>query len=139
MTASIDSFLGEWSAVERAGDAGKLDLLPIEDFDGIGPVGFLVPKAEWLTRHQQGLSYESFGLDETTVRAHGDDHHRPPHPARYRLLQPHPRSCPSHLRPCPPRGAMAPGQRSHELHRRHPRRTTHPGTGSRPQPEAGAT
>jgi hypothetical protein len=42
------------------------------------------------------------------------------------LLQPHPRSRPSHLRPCPPRGAVAPGQRSHELHRRHPRRTTHP-------------
>ena len=72
MTASIRSFLGEWSAAERAGDAGKLDSLPTEDFAGIGPVGFLLPQAEWLTRHQQGLSYESFGRGQTTVRARGD-------------------------------------------------------------------
>ena len=72
MTASIRSFLGEWTAAERAGDAGKLDSLPTEDFAGIGPVGFLLPQAEWLTRHQQGLSYESFGPGQNTVRARGD-------------------------------------------------------------------
>ena len=72
MTASIHSFLGEWSAAEHAEDAGKLDWLPTEDFAGIGPVGFLLSKAEWLTRHQQGLSYESFGPGRTTVRARGD-------------------------------------------------------------------
>ena len=32
----------------------------------------LYPKAEWLTRHQQGLSYESFGPGQNTVRARGD-------------------------------------------------------------------
>jgi ketosteroid isomerase-like protein len=72
MAGSIDSFLGEWSAAERAGDTVKLDSLLTEDFVGIGPVGFSLPKTEWLARHQQGLSYESFGLDETTVRIHGD-------------------------------------------------------------------
>jgi hypothetical protein len=70
MTGSIDSFLGGWSAAERAGDTGKLDSLLTEDFVGIGRMGFSLPKAEWLARDQQGLSYESFGLGETTVRAH---------------------------------------------------------------------
>jgi hypothetical protein len=127
MTASIDSFLGEWSAAEYAGDAGKLDSLLTEEFADIGPMGFLLPKAEWLARHQQGLSYESFGLGVTTARADGDATTISvgPHPTGYRLLQPHPRNGPSHLRPCPPRGAVAPGQRSHELHRRHPKCTTH--------------
>jgi hypothetical protein len=55
MTASIHSFLDEWSVAERAGDAGKLDSLLTEDIAGIGPVGFLLPKAEWLAHHQQGL------------------------------------------------------------------------------------
>ncbi len=72
MTDSTDSFLAEWSAAERAGDASMLDSLLTEDFIGIGPVGFALPKAEWLARHQQGLSYQSFGLDETAVRTHGD-------------------------------------------------------------------
>jgi ketosteroid isomerase-like protein len=32
----------------------------------------MLPKADWLARHHQGLSYESFGLDEANVRTHGD-------------------------------------------------------------------
>jgi ketosteroid isomerase-like protein len=51
---------------------GKLDLLLTVDFVGIGPVGFSLPKAEWLARHHPGLSYKSFGLDEADVRTYGD-------------------------------------------------------------------
>src|SRR5262245_17089028 len=100
MTGSIDSFFGEWSAAERAGDTGQLDSPLTEDFGGIGPVGFSLPKAEWLARHQQGLSYESFGPGETTVRIYGDAAI-----VTARLTQrgaafggPRPRSRPSHLR-----------------------------------------
>ena len=72
MTNSINSFLAEWSAAEQAGDTGTLDSLLTEDFIGIGPVGFSLPKAEWLARHHQGLSYDSFGLEQTSVRTRGD-------------------------------------------------------------------
>jgi Domain of unknown function (DUF4440) len=128
MTGSIDSFLGEWSAAERAGDTGNPCSLLAEDFVGIRPVGFSLSTAERLARHQQGARYESFGLGETTVRAHGDAAiGTARHTRRGAAMgSPRPRSRPSHLRPRPPRGAVAPGQRSHEPHRQHPRCTIHP-------------
>ena len=72
MTPSIDSFLAEWSAAERDGDTDKLEELLSDDFIGIGPLGFSLPKAEWLGRHRQGLAYEAFELAETSLRTYGE-------------------------------------------------------------------
>jgi ketosteroid isomerase-like protein len=70
---TIDSFLDEWTRAERAGDTSALAALLTEDFTGVGPLGFVLPKAAWLARHQQGaLSYQSFGLDQTQSRVYGD-------------------------------------------------------------------
>ena len=71
MTGSIDSFVGEWRAAESAGDTGKLDSLLAEDSAGVRRLGFSRHKAERLARQQQGLSYDSFGLGETTFSARG--------------------------------------------------------------------
>ena len=68
----IDSFLSEWSTAERNGDAAALEALLTDDFLGVGPLGFTLPKPAWLTRHQQGLAYETFGLEEVQTRVHGD-------------------------------------------------------------------
>jgi ketosteroid isomerase-like protein len=70
---TIDSFLDEWTSAERAGDTSALAALLTDDFTGVGPLGFVLPKAAWLARHQQGaLSYQAFGFDQTQSRVHGD-------------------------------------------------------------------
>jgi hypothetical protein len=57
MTDSITSFLAEWAGAERGGDTGTLDALLTEDFAGIGPLGFSLPKPQWLARYRQLVSY----------------------------------------------------------------------------------
>ena len=83
----IDSFLDEWTSAERAGDTSALAALLTDDFTGVGPLGFVLPKAAWLARHQQGtLSYQAFRFDENPVpgpRRHGRDHW--PQPRQVRL------------------------------------------------------
>jgi ketosteroid isomerase-like protein len=72
MTRHLDGFLSDWAGAERAGDAERLALLLADDFCGIGPLGFVLPRSEWLDRHRQGLAYEAFDLDEIQVHCYGD-------------------------------------------------------------------
>jgi ketosteroid isomerase-like protein len=72
MTETINALLDQWVAAEQAGDTKTLDLLLAQDFDGIGPLGFSLPKPEWLARHHQGLHYDAFDLAGTRVRTYGD-------------------------------------------------------------------
>ncbi|MGH2718311.1 MAG: nuclear transport factor 2 family protein [Actinomycetota bacterium] len=69
---TIEAFLDQWSAAERSGDPAALDVLLADDFAGIGPLGFVLPKPAWLIRQAQGLHYQAFALEETSVRRHGD-------------------------------------------------------------------
>ena len=62
--SEVDELLAEWSAAERVGDAAALDKLLADDFVGVGPLGFTLSKREWLARHDGGLRYETFGLEE---------------------------------------------------------------------------
>jgi ketosteroid isomerase-like protein len=72
MMSSHDAFLDAWAAAERDGDAAATDRLLTDDFVGIGPVGFVLDKAAWLRRHDDGLSYDSLGLDEIASRFYGE-------------------------------------------------------------------
>jgi ketosteroid isomerase-like protein len=39
----------------------------------VGPLGFTLPKAAWLARHEDGdLTYDSYDLDEVQMRVHGN-------------------------------------------------------------------
>ena len=50
-----------------------LDSLLTDDFAGVGPLGFVLPKAAWVGRHQSGdLVYETFDVDEVATHPHGD-------------------------------------------------------------------
>jgi hypothetical protein len=70
---TIDSFLTEWAAAELAGDSGKLEALLASDFAAVGPLGFILPREDWLARHRQGnLIYQVFDLDEIQTRQLGE-------------------------------------------------------------------
>jgi ketosteroid isomerase-like protein len=72
MADSIDAFLGRWSAAVQAADTGQLGTLLTDDFAGVGPLGFILPRQAWLARHRSGdLRYESFGLAEVQTRVYG--------------------------------------------------------------------
>ena len=62
-----------WANAELRGDSAFLERTLADDFIGIGPLGFMLTKQEWLARHQAGdLKYESFSLDEVKVRVYND-------------------------------------------------------------------
>ena len=73
MADSIQAFLDEWSAAERAGDTERLDAMLTDDFIAVGPLGFVLPKQAWMARHRPGeLTYDRFGLAEVQARVHGE-------------------------------------------------------------------
>jgi ketosteroid isomerase-like protein len=70
--SDIDTLLQRWAEAERSGDPTVLGPLLTDDFLGVGPLGFVLPKQAWLARRDQGLTYDSFELDEVRARHHGD-------------------------------------------------------------------
>ena len=63
-----------WANAELHGDTTSIERTLADDFIGIGPLGFMLTKQEWLARHVAGdLKYESFTLDEVKVRAYNND------------------------------------------------------------------
>jgi hypothetical protein len=72
MTEQIDEFLTAWTAAEQAGDTQALEQMLLADFYGVGPLGFILPRAAWLARHRPGgLAYEAFGLVDVQTRVLG--------------------------------------------------------------------
>jgi len=62
-----------WVATEASGDAAAIDKLLTDDFTGVGPLGFVLTRDEWLDRHASGaLRYSALRLAEPWVRADGD-------------------------------------------------------------------
>lgn len=62
-----------WATAELHGDTAFLEWTLADDFIGVGPLGFMLTKHEWLARHQSGdLTYDSLALDEVTVRVYDE-------------------------------------------------------------------
>ncbi len=60
-----------WLTAELRGDTAFLERTLADDFIGIGPLGFMLSKQEWIARHRSGdLQYESFNMDEVKVRVY---------------------------------------------------------------------
>jgi ketosteroid isomerase-like protein len=65
-------FVEEWAVAEQRGDAAFLEGALTDDFVGVGPLGFMLNKQQWLGRFAGGLSYESFALEGVDVRLYGE-------------------------------------------------------------------
>jgi len=72
MSDHIHAFLSQWTNAERAGEAETLATLLTDDFTGVGPLGFVLPRSAWLDRYRQGLAYEQFSLEEIQIRLYGE-------------------------------------------------------------------
>jgi ketosteroid isomerase-like protein len=63
----------DWVSAEGHGDATALARLLADDYIGIGPLGFMLTKPEWIARHESGdIQYTAFSLDEVKVRVYND-------------------------------------------------------------------
>jgi ketosteroid isomerase-like protein len=67
--ATVDEFLEAWAEAERNTDAARTAAMLTDDFLGIGPLGFELPREAWLSRLSSGeLHYDALSLDEVRVR-----------------------------------------------------------------------
>ena len=73
MTATNDvlDLVRRWAAAEQQNDAGSLDGLLADDFVGVGPLGFVLTREQWLARCGNGLENRSFAVEDPQVHDHG--------------------------------------------------------------------
>jgi ketosteroid isomerase-like protein len=71
--AEIEEFGKRWVEAEVAGDTSAMDSLAHQDFLLVGPLGFILDKAQWLERYSSG-AFVTSALDwrVTTARVFGD-------------------------------------------------------------------
>jgi uncharacterized protein (TIGR02246 family) len=73
MTSSPEvlDLVRRWAAAERDNDAGALDGILDTDFAGVGPVGFVLSRTQWLERFRKGLENRAFEVEDPQVREFG--------------------------------------------------------------------
>jgi ketosteroid isomerase-like protein len=69
----LEDFGRRWAKAEIEGDVTVLDALATKDFMLVGPLGFVLDKAQWLDRYSSG-DFVTSALDwrDTQVRVFGD-------------------------------------------------------------------
>ena len=69
---NINDLLERWAAAEHHGDIEALDTLLADDFQGVGPFGFVLDKGAWIGRYASGdLFNEEFTVTGAQSRAYG--------------------------------------------------------------------
>ena len=70
-TNEVLDLVTSWAKAEEANDAGALDRLLAGDFVGVGPLGFVLGRDQWLARFGNGLENRAFAVEGAAVRDHG--------------------------------------------------------------------
>jgi ketosteroid isomerase-like protein len=70
MTDVLD-LVQRWAAAEPENDAGRLVGLLADDFVGVGPLGFVLSREQWLARFRNGLENRAFAVEDPQVREYG--------------------------------------------------------------------
>ncbi len=69
----VAQLVDTWATAELQRDTAFLEKVLADDFVGVGPLGFLLTRQEWLARHQTGdLKYDVHTLDEARVRVYNE-------------------------------------------------------------------
>lgn len=70
-TREINKLLEHFAEAQRLSDVDALSELLTDDFKLVGPLGFVVPKHQWLAQFRSGmLQIESLEWDELDIRTH---------------------------------------------------------------------
>jgi ketosteroid isomerase-like protein len=70
-TTDVLDLVTSWADAEQANDAGALDGLLAGDFVGVGPLGFVLGRDQWLARFGNGLENRAFAVEDAQVRDYG--------------------------------------------------------------------
>ena len=71
-TNEIELVLEEFADAQTRGDVDALAQLMTDDFKLVGPLGFVVPRAQWLEQFDaHALRIESLDWDELDIRTYG--------------------------------------------------------------------
>jgi uncharacterized protein (TIGR02246 family) len=70
-TTDVLDLVGRWAAAEQANDSGALEGLLADDFVGVGPLGFVLGRGQWLARFDNGLENRAFAVQDAQVRDYG--------------------------------------------------------------------
>jgi len=70
-TADVLDLVRRWAAAEERNDPRELGELLADDFRGVGPVGFVLGRDEWLARFAGGLANRAFAVEDVEVREYG--------------------------------------------------------------------
>jgi ketosteroid isomerase-like protein len=68
---TVLDLIERWAEAERKEDPAAFDDLLADDFVGVGPLGFMLTKQQWIGRFQGGLHYTSFALTDAQIREYG--------------------------------------------------------------------
>jgi ketosteroid isomerase-like protein len=71
-TTEVPGLLERWAAAEQGNDSEALDGLLADDFVGVGPLGFVLDRDQWLARFGNGLENRSFAVEDARVRDYGN-------------------------------------------------------------------
>jgi ketosteroid isomerase-like protein len=70
-TSEVLELVERWATAEQGNDATALDGLLAGDFVGVGPVGFVLGRDQWLDRFGNGLENRAFAVEDAQVREYG--------------------------------------------------------------------